>query len=994
MKGGFTTVDSNNNKGENLGVIHLVNTDSGNQIELLKLCKLICAISDNKPYFNFKPLRAVEDFINRSSFHLSDFNVVDTAISHKGKTPLWWIAIAYAHDKSNLFEQIVNLDHTNKLNFNITAEDGKAKGLSIKGMLGAKLDRLLALKDGKAVPIVTVTTKEKVTESAAVKASSKVTAKMEPKTSEKSKSNKNPKANVSGFTDEILSWSIDSLRNPSTDAYEDCFPRIPSYKQVTTVSRTSYFATFLPLILAECREMMRQGLEAVDEQKLKAVNLEFIGKAKTFKNGPFTINMAGELPKDFIQGECVVLLQNNKTTLIGLASPPPFKTNEDQKIQEIKVKLKRPQNPDLFKTGDDCSIYVLGPVVSFRRQFDVCTNQPALAFESDYICPSHSPSSKTESSSSTHASLESLNDSQREAVIKFSNLDQGLQLLQGPPGTGKTSTIVKLLDVLVDKNEKTLVCAPSNKAVQVIAKRAFKELPNIPMLIAGVEDKIPTELKPIYFDKWLFNRGNELKALIKKASDAKNVDNIKCRKKIIIELQNGLKSVLESLIKFQLIDVTHELNSTISEDIDSILSDDDTYFTFLRSFQREIMKLESILSKTSDETLLNNSSIVFTTLCVSGRTGILKMEGVTTLIIDEAAQTTEAETLIPFQHKPRKCLLVGDTNQLPAVVVSPKAKECHYDWSMMERLIEKADYPYDSLKTQYRMHPEIRKWPSKTYYNNNLNDGSNIKERQALPFPKILTPYSFINIYGKEEKDYSSFSNQKEAKQLVKVIAYLKANGINIRERVGIITFYEGQCKLINKTLQKNQITEIKASTVDSFQGDERDIILISFVRANNKGLVGFLKDFRRLNVAITRAKLSLIIFGNAATFLKSKSDIKSLIEDASKRGVYFEEHQLAKVLYAPKPAKEQKKTEAASKANNYPSKAAAIAQLQLDIARDMQSRAVSAPSAVSDEALSTPKTYVPQFGSVKSNAEVQEVNQQIVLKKKDETLADACTMN
>jgi len=304
--------------------------------------------------------------------------------------------------------------------------------------------------------------------------------------------------------------------------------------------------------------------------------------------------------------------------------------------------------------------------------------------------------------------------------------------------------------------------------------------------------------------------------------------------------------------------------------------------------------------------LLNNSKIIFATLSVSGRKMLKEMSPIEALVVDEAGQALEAETLIPFVCQPKKCLLIGDTKQLPATVISPKATELKFDRSMMYRLIEDCNQPYKMLTVQYRMHPEIRYWPSNQYYQGKLTDSEAITQgRQVVGIstaPLFIAPYAFINVMGREESSHYSFKNKNEADSIMGLLQFLKNKlQLNIAKQAGIITFYKAQVELINEKASR-VFPGIKVSTVDSFQGDENDVIIISCVRSNLQGNIGFVNDFRRLNVALTRAKHSLIVIGNAETLEKRERDLSLLVRDARQRKRLFDYQEIEKQL-APEPA-------------------------------------------------------------------------------------------
>ena len=207
------------------------------------------------------------------------------------------------------------------------------------------------------------------------------------------------------------------------------------------------------------------------------------------------------------------------------------------------------------------------------------------------------------------------------------------------------------------------------------------------------------------------------------------------------------------------------------------------------------------------------------------------------------------------------------------------------------------------LQEQYRMHPEISRFPSARFYGGRLVDvlagGSQDSKHHALP------PYAVVDVAGTEEVYHkeSRIINRREAEALARFAKHLASVACMGKDgRVArrcpplvVITFYNGQAALIRKLLVE---TGIEVHTVDSFQGSEAEVVLLSFVRANAQRRLGFLSEFRRLNVALTRAKHSLIVFANAALLKGSFSDdVTALFEDASRRNLIWREEQLGQLL-------------------------------------------------------------------------------------------------
>ncbi|CAK8535549.1 unnamed protein product [Lathyrus sativus] len=278
------------------------------------------------------------------------------------------------------------------------------------------------------------------------------------------------------------------------------------------------------------------------------------------------------------------------------------------------------------------------------------------------------------------------------------------------------------------------------------------------------------------------------------------------------------------------------------------------------------------------------------------------------VVIDEAAQALEPATLIPLQllkSNGTQCIMVGDPKQLPATVLSNVASKFRYECSMFERL-QRAGHPVIMLTEQYRMHPEICKFPSLHFYDNKLLNGSQMSSKSA-PFHQTegLGPYAFYDIIdGREAHGKNSgamsLCNEHEADAAVEILRFFKKRypAEFIGGRIGIITPYKCQLSLLRSrflnAFGSSTIADIEFNTVDGFQGREVDILLLSTVRAAhsstttsqiNSSSIGFVADIRRMNVALTRAKLSLWILGNART-LQTNNNWSALVKDAKERNL------------------------------------------------------------------------------------------------------------
>ncbi|OIW13193.1 hypothetical protein TanjilG_17549 [Lupinus angustifolius] len=301
--------------------------------------------------------------------------------------------------------------------------------------------------------------------------------------------------------------------------------------------------------------------------------------------------------------------------------------------------------------------------------------------------------------------------------------------------------------------------------------------------------------------------------------------------------------------------------------------------------------------------ILEEATIVFSTLSFSGSHIFSKLSRkFDVVIIDEAAQAVEPATLVPLANQCKKVFLVGDPAQLPATVMSEVAKSHGYGTSLFERLML-AGYPVKMLKTQYRMHPEIRSFPSREFYENSLEDGDDVKLRTERDWHRYrcFGPFCFFDIHeGKETKPSGSGSwiNNEEVdfvlflyQKLVTLYPILKSGN-----QVAIISPYKQQVKLFEKRFEETfgvspeKVVDI--CTVDGCQGREKDIAIFSCVRASeaskdkNDG-IGFVKDIRRMNVGITRAKSAVLVVGSAST-LRRNEQWNKLVESAEERECLF----------------------------------------------------------------------------------------------------------
>ena len=307
-------------------------------------------------------------------------------------------------------------------------------------------------------------------------------------------------------------------------------------------------------------------------------------------------------------------------------------------------------------------------------------------------------------------------------------------------------------------------------------------------------------------------------------------------------------------------------------------------------------KLPAFKSALVEDELIFTAQIVFSTTCSSAnrllRNNFMEID---VLVVDEAAQLFEPELLVPLQLYPSNLIMIGDPRQLPATIFSSRVQSAGLGISAMQRLMDSFSYPFDLLQIQYRMHPSISFFSNQQFYCGQIIDSESVANRPGVvldtnliqkgkanistysssTLPSWLTEnYAFIDVNGAESPVShmgNSMQNNAEAELISKIVGFmLKVGRLRPLTTVCVITFYAAQVCCIQKHLRKelsaSAAASIKVLTVDSFQGSEADIVLVSFVRSNSASRVGFVRDYQRLNVALTRAKHLLLAIGSRHT--------------------------------------------------------------------------------------------------------------------------------
>ena len=433
-----------------------------------------------------------------------------------------------------------------------------------------------------------------------------------------------------------------------------------------------------------------------------------------------------------------------------------------------------------------------------------------------------------------------LNPTQEQAVNDVLRA-KDVAIVHGPPGTGKTTTLVEAIRETLMRESQVLVCAQSNMAVDWISEKLVDR--GINVLRIGNPTRVNDKMLSFTYER--------------RFEAHPDYPQLWALRKAIRDLRSHRK----------------------------------------RGDEKYHQKLESLKSRATELEIRINSELfgearVIASTLVGSANRLLDGQKYNTLFIDEAAQALEAACWIPMRRVGR-IVLAGDHCQLPPTVKSIAALKAGLGKTLMERIVETHPEAVTLLKTQYRMNDDIMRFSSNYFYNGQVESAPDVRFRGILD---LDTPMEWIDTSEYSEKldnsDDSELSfkeefvgesygriNKAEGLLTLHVLqSYFERIGkqrlLDERIDVGLISPYRAQVQYLRRLLMKREYfkpfrRQISVNTVDGFQGQERDVIVISLVRSNDEGQIGFLRDLRRMNVAITRARMKVIILGNRKTLTR-----------------------------------------------------------------------------------------------------------------------------
>ncbi|WP_235296105.1 AAA domain-containing protein [Portibacter marinus] len=423
-------------------------------------------------------------------------------------------------------------------------------------------------------------------------------------------------------------------------------------------------------------------------------------------------------------------------------------------------------------------------------------------------------------------SSDKLNDSQNEAIRGMLQVDR-MGIIHGPPGTGKTTTIIELVKVLLKSEKRILVCAPSNNAVDLLAYKLDKALVNV--LRIGNVTRIDDDISHLTLDEKTRNH-----------SDWNHI------KKVKIEAEEARRMAGTYKRKFG--------------------SDERANRHLMYQEAKELKKWARDLEDRLVANLVSGAQVIAGTLIGIESQHLRDLE-FETVIIDEASQALEPECWNAIL-KARRVILVGDHLQLAPTVKSSKALQFGLGETLLHRMADHIKHSY-LLDVQYRMNATILKFPNQKFYEGKLIAADKVVD---WTLPNDQEPLVLIDTSGcgfDEDYNYKTRSISNEGEYFI-LREYLLSQAEKLAgASIGIISPYAEQVRLIRRLISDDEtlkVFDIQVDSIDGFQGQEREAIFISLVRSNTTNEIGFLKDERRLNVAMTRAMKKLVLIGDFAT--------------------------------------------------------------------------------------------------------------------------------
>ncbi|KAF9077696.1 SEN1 N terminal-domain-containing protein [Rhodocollybia butyracea] len=644
------------------------------------------------------------------------------------------------------------------------------------------------------------------------------------------------KPDISSLHKTLLSWDYhhDGNSPPKTSLQLRHVPHIFS-------DFRHYRSVFEPLLLMECWAQLLQSKDETPEK----YECKITAKMYNGQWSDLEVMFTGDLRREWFLTENDVVLLHNAEGKNTLAKAMSFR-RPGKDPAEARLRCYFP--PDTRDPGLNIqSSWQISKVFSLstlHREYAALIAVEYYDFADRILRPYLAPPLNVDPKEIRQVMEKyKVNEPQARAIASALKTD-GFVLVQGPPGTGKTSTICALISASLktqtlgpSKNvekPKILLCAPSNAAIDEIVHRLKDRFPSLKVVRTGAAQSISLSVKDVSLDSLIETKlgssgqneskdtANEMISVRQEFQTARSLRQEKIQELHKLRENGAPFDSLEAEVK-QLTIKTTSLRQRLDGLRDKHTSESRTMDTARRRARDEVLR---------------EADVICSTLSGTGHEN-LEQYDFEMVIIDEAAQAIELSSLIPLKYRCNRCVMVGDPQQLPPTVISMEASKFNYNQSLFVRLQTQRPDAVHLLSIQYRMHPDISQLPSKIFYDNRLQDGPDMDTKTFQPWhahSKFGT-YRFFNVKGLEESSGRSTMNKTEVQVAVALFNRLRKDfsSVDFSSRVGVVSMYSAQIKELKRVFEqrfgREILNEVDFRTVDGFQGQEKDIIILSCVR-------------------------------------------------------------------------------------------------------------------------------------------------------------------
>lgn len=596
--------------------------------------------------------------------------------------------------------------------------------------------------------------------------------------------------------------------------------------------------------------------------------------------GKFLIKFLRETPRqelpetDISVGDLVMLSKGNP-----LKGKNPTGTVSEKRRYSLIVAFDEKPQSFLLKKGLRADFYVND--ITFQRMLDSLTRFKNARGRLLKLQGNILGFSKPEFTGEMEVKLinPTLNLSQKKAVGRALKA-KDFFLIHGPPGTGKTITCIEIIQQSILRGAKVLATADSNTAVDNLVELLARN--DVCVVRVGHPARVTPALRKHTLDHIIEGNPNYPASQILRERAFKIKEK---QESLTAPSQRWRRGMSDDKIR-RLASKGMNLRGVSSENIQEMAQ-----WLTLRAEADDLFNKSNELEDKAVDEVLDGADVVCATNSTAG-SELMGSRMFDLVIIDEATQSTEPSCLIPIIHG-SKVIMAGDHKQLPPTILNAKAEKKGLGETLFQRLL--GLYGKDIkeiLEIQYRMHEDIMDFPNREFYGGRLKADEDVKSHRLgdlrgvggeISPPLIFVDTSLMNAGERTPPGSTSKENPLEA-ELVKEITEKLCNAGLGGGEIAVISPYDAQVDLLRREIR---VDDLEIKTVDGFQGREKEAVVISFTRSNPAGDVGFLRDLRRLNVAITRARRKLILVGDAKT-LSAHPTYLRLINYIKERGVIY----------------------------------------------------------------------------------------------------------